>query len=44
MTRRTQRLNIWMNGQRVGYWEKKRGEESQSYAQEWLANEQGRPL
>ncbi len=44
MTRRTQRLNIWMNGQQVGYWEKKRGEELLIYAQEWLANEQGRPL
>ncbi|CFQ40750.1 putative transcriptional regulator [Yersinia bercovieri] len=44
MTRRTQRLNIWMNGQQVGYWEKKRGEELLIYAQEWLANEQGRTL
>lgn len=44
MARRIQRLNIWMNGQHVGYWEKNRGEESLVYAQEWLANEQGRPL
>ncbi|HDL8336312.1 TPA: type II toxin-antitoxin system HipA family toxin [Yersinia enterocolitica] len=44
MARRIQRLNIWMNGQHVGYWEKNRGEESLTYAQEWLANEQGRPL
>lgn len=44
MARRIQRLNIWMNGQHVGYWEKNRGKESLVYAQEWLANEQGRPL
>ncbi|WP_145564612.1 type II toxin-antitoxin system HipA family toxin [Yersinia aldovae] len=44
MARRIQRLNIWMNGQHVGYWEKNRGEESLVYSQEWLANEQGRPL
>jgi serine/threonine-protein kinase HipA len=44
MTRRIQRLNIWMNGQYVGYWEKNRGEESLVYAQEWIENAQGRPL
>lgn len=40
----TQRLNIWMNGQQVGYWEKKRGEELLVYAEEWIKNEQDRPL
>lgn len=44
MTRRIQRLNIWMNGQYVGYWEKTQGEESLVYAQEWIENAQGRPL
>lgn len=44
MTRRMQRLNIWMNGEQVGYWEKSRGEESLIYTQEWIESSQGRPL
>ncbi|CNH84874.1 putative transcriptional regulator [Yersinia frederiksenii] len=41
---RRQRLNIWMNGQLVGYWEKRQGEEYLAYTQEWVSSEQGRPL
>lgn len=44
MARSMQRLNIWMNGEQVGYWEKSRGEESLIYTQEWIESSQGRPL
>ena len=40
----TQRLNIWMNGLPVGYWETTRQGERLSYSEEWLADEQSRPL
>lgn len=40
----TQRLNIWMNGIPVGYWEKARDGERLSYFDEWINDEQGRPL
>lgn len=40
----TQRLNIWMNGLPVGYWEKARDGDRLSYFDEWLGDEQGRPL
>jgi serine/threonine-protein kinase HipA len=39
-----QRLNIWMNGIPVGYWEITRQGERLGYFNEWLADEQGRPL
>lgn len=44
MSRRQQRLAIWMNGIRVGFWEKSKGVDSLRYLPEWGADEQGRPL
>lgn len=41
---KTQKLNIWMNGIPVGYWEIGRQGERLGYFNEWLADEQGRPL
>lgn len=36
---KTQRLNIWMNGIPVGYWETTRQRERLGYFAEWLADE-----
>lgn len=44
MVRKQQRLAIWMNGIRVGFWEKSKGDDSLRYLPEWVADEQGRPL
>jgi serine/threonine-protein kinase HipA len=46
MPRRTQtnRLNLWMNGLLVGYWESARGSETLAYQDAWLDDPQGRPL
>ncbi len=44
MSRKQQRLAIWMNGIRVGFWEKSKGIDSLHYLPEWCADEQGRPL
>ncbi|RFU44974.1 type II toxin-antitoxin system HipA family toxin [Paraburkholderia sp. DHOC27] len=46
MPRRTQtnRLDLWMNGLPVGYWENARGGETLVYHDAWLADPQGRPL
>ncbi len=41
---KVQKLNIWMNGIPVGYWETTRQGERLGYYEEWLADEQGRPL
>lgn len=41
---KTQRLNIWMNGIPVGYWESTRQGERLVYFDEWLMDEQSRPL
>lgn len=41
---KTQRLNIWMNGIPVGYWETTRQGERLAYLPEWLTHEQSRPL
>ena len=41
---KTQKLNIWMNGIPVGYWETTRQGERLGYFNEWLTDEQGRPL
>ncbi len=41
---KTQRLNIWMNGIPVGYWETARHGERLGYFDEWLVDEQARPL
>ncbi|MGF6919022.1 type II toxin-antitoxin system HipA family toxin [Paraburkholderia sp. 40] len=38
------RLNLWMNGLRVGAWETTRSGERLSYADEWIDDPQGRPL
>jgi len=40
----TQKLNIWMNGIPVGYWETSRHGERLGYFDEWLTDEQARPL
>jgi len=37
-------LNLWMNGLPVGTWETTRDGEKLTYFDEWLADEQGRPL
>lgn len=39
-----QRLNIWMNGALAGFWESRKGEDSLGYHEEWVSDEQGRPL
>lgn len=39
-----QRLVIWMNGIPVGYWETTRQGERLAYFDEWLTDEQARPL
>lgn len=41
---KTKKLNIWMNGIPVGYWETTREGERLRYFDEWLADEQARPL
>lgn len=38
------KLNIWMNGEHVGYWSKKAGVEELQYASSWIDSEQGRGL
>lgn len=38
------RLNLWMNGLPVGYWEVKSGGDELSYWPQWVSDEQGRPL
>lgn len=40
----SQRLNIWMNGVPVGYWEVSRNSAQLGYFDAWLEDEQGRPL
>lgn len=40
----TQRLTIWMNGIPVGYWETTRQGERLGYFDDWLTDEQSRPL
>jgi serine/threonine-protein kinase HipA len=44
MGRSTKKLNIWMNGIPVGYWESRRQGERLGYFKEWLTVEQTRPL
>lgn len=46
MARSTQpgRLNLWMNGLLVGYWETTRHGERLAYDVDWLDDPQGRPL
>jgi len=46
MARRSkiQKLNIWMNGIPVGYWDITRQGERLGYFNEWRTDEQGRPL
>lgn len=41
---KTQRLNIWMNGNPVGYWESGRQGDRLAYFDDWLSHEQTRPL
>jgi len=40
----TQRLNVWINGIPVGYWESTRQGERFGYFDTWLAHEQSRPI
>jgi serine/threonine-protein kinase HipA len=46
MARRTQtnRLDLWMNGLPVGYWETIHGGERLMYRDDWIDDPQGRPL
>lgn len=39
-----QRLNIWQNGTPVGSWDVSHGRHTFTYFDEWLADDQGRPL
>jgi serine/threonine-protein kinase HipA len=39
-----QRLNIWLNGTPVGYWETANGRHTLAYFDEWLGDQQARPL
>uniref|UniRef100_UPI00196307DB HipA N-terminal domain-containing protein n=1 Tax=Burkholderia sp. LMG 13014 TaxID=2709306 RepID=UPI00196307DB len=41
---RHDRLDLWMNGIPVGYWEIRRGVERLVYLPAWLDDPQGRPL
>jgi serine/threonine-protein kinase HipA len=41
---KSQRLNLWMNGIPVGYWETGRQGDRLVYSRDWLSNEQTRPL
>ena len=41
---KTKRLNIWMNGIPVGYWDIVRQGERLGYFDQWLADDQARPL
>lgn len=38
------KLNIWMNGLYVGYWQRELGIDALYYDQAWVESEQGRPL
>jgi serine/threonine-protein kinase HipA len=38
------KLNIWMNGVYVGFWQRNLGVEELYYDQAWVDSEQGRPL
>lgn len=38
------RLTIWLNGTPIGYWETSHGRNTLSYFDEWLDDEQARPL
>ncbi|CAM2166123.1 serine/threonine-protein kinase HipA [Paraburkholderia sacchari] len=42
--RQANRLDLWMNGLPVGYWEVVRGVERLAYFETWRDDEQGRPL
>ncbi|WP_213302882.1 type II toxin-antitoxin system HipA family toxin [Paraburkholderia sacchari] len=42
--RQPNRLDLWMNGLPVGYWEVVRGVERLAYFETWRDDEQGRPL
>lgn len=42
--RLSNRLDLWMNGLPVGYWENVRGIERLVYFDSWIDDEQGRPL
>jgi serine/threonine-protein kinase HipA len=45
MAARIRALDIWMNGHRVGRWERTRsGSDQLTYDREWIASPQGRPL
>ncbi len=38
------KLNIWMNGIYIGFWQRRLGVEELHYDQAWVDSEQGRPL
>lgn len=39
-----QRLNIWLNGTPVGYWDAIAGKHALTYFDDWINDQQGRPL
>lgn len=42
--RQSQRLNIWLNGTPVAYWDSGRAQDTLTYHEDWLADEATRPL
>ncbi len=44
MARRLNELNIWLNGEFVGTWKRKGGQEELKYDDSWIESERGRPL
>ena len=40
----TQNLDLWMNGQHVGVWSRRAGQETLDYSQQWFEAPEGRPL
>ena len=44
MARKLNELNIWLNGESVGIWRRKAGQEELKYDEDWVKSERGRPL
>ena len=44
MARKLNELNIWLNGEYVGIWRRKSGQEELEYDKGWVMSERGRPL
>ncbi len=44
MARRLNELDIWLNGELVGVWQRRGGRETLKYDEAWVESERGRPL